>query len=231
MKMYEENKVDILTDIYGITRDVKEVTKEAELKKLLMKIGGKSKISDHLKVKNSDGRILQLLHSEGNVQTESAEITSEGIQIRGSVEIQVLYVTGDDANPYSSLKGNIPFTYTMEVAGITPRDTYRLTTKLEQLQVMMLDGEELDVKGVMGFSATVFQNTPMNLISEVKALPLDAAKLNELPGMVAYVVGPDDNLWNIGKKYYVSVAKIKEVNGLAGDELKVGEKLLIVKGE
>lgn len=230
MKMYEESRVDILTDIYGITKDVKEVIKETELKRLLMKIGGKSKIGDHIKVKNNGGRILQLLHSEGNVQTQSVEIKPEGIEVRGNVEVSVLYVTGEDSSPYNSLKGNVPFLYTMEVAEIAPGDTFRMTAKLEQLQVMMLDSEELDVKGVLGFSATVFQNAPINLITDVKVAPLDMAKLNELPGMVAYVVGRDDNLWNIGKRYYVPVAKIREVNGLNGDELKVGEKLLIVKG-
>ncbi|MBQ7954541.1 MAG: DUF3794 domain-containing protein [Lachnospiraceae bacterium] len=230
MKMYEEEKVDVLTDIYGITKEVEAVTNEASLKRLLMKIGGKSKIGDRLKVKNTNGRILQLLHSQGNVQVDGAEITPEGIEIQGNVEVQVLYVTGDDGNPYNSIKGIIPFTYHMDVEGINPKDSFRLSTKLEQLQVTTLDSEELDVKGVLGFSATIFQNIPTTLISALDVQPLDMEKINDLPGMVAYVVAPGDNLWNIGKQYYVPVEKIREVNGLTGDELKVGEKLLIVKG-
>ncbi len=230
MKMYDEENVDVLTDIYGVTKEVESVTREANLKCLLMKIGGKSKISDRLKVKNSSGRIMQLLHSEGTMQVEETVITGDGIDIRGNVEVQVLYVTGDDANPYNSVKGIVPFTYHMDVDGISREDSCHLSAKLEQLQVTMLDSEEMDVKGVLGFSSTVFKNLPLTLISQLDVKPLDMGKLNDLPGMVAYVVSPGDNLWNIGKKYYVPVAKIKEVNGLTGDELKVGEKLLIVKG-
>lgn len=230
MKMYEEEKVDILTDIYGVTKEVEAQERETQLKRLLMKIGGKSKISDRLKLKNSSGRLMQLLHSEGTVQVEETSIVENGIDMNGTVEVQVLYVTGDDESPYNSMKGTIPFTYHMDVDGIKNDDSLQLNTKLEQLQVTMLDSEEMDVKGVLGFSATVFESLPMNLIFGLDVKPLDTEMINELPGMVAYVVNPGDNLWNIGKKYYVPVAKIKEVNGLSGDELKVGDKLLIVKG-
>lgn len=230
MKMYEEDKVDMMTDIYGVTKEVNAVTRDTVLKRLLMKIGGKSKINDRLRVKSSDDRILQLLHSEGRVQTDNVEITGEGISLTGTVEVQVLYVTGDDSSPYNCVKGAIPFTYTMEVPGINPGDSCRLHTELEQLQIVMLDSEELDVKGVLSFSATVFQNLPVTLITDIEVTDLDIAKLNDLPGMVVYVVKPEDNLWNIGKKYYVPVEQIREVNDLTSDELKVGEKLLIVKG-
>lgn len=230
MKMYEEEKIDVLTDIYGVTKEVEATSQEAQLKRLLMKIGGKSKISDRLKIKNSGGRIMQLLHSEGTVQVEETTIVENGIDIQGTVEVQVLYVAGDDESPYNSMKGIIPFTYHMDVEKISKDDSLCLDTKLEQLQVTMLDSEEMDVKGVLGFSATVFENLPMTLISKLDVKPLDMEKINDLPGMVAYVVNPGDNLWNIGKKYYVPVAKIKEVNGLSGDELKIGDKLLIVKG-
>ena len=38
-----------------------------------------------------------------------------------------------------------------------------------------------------------------------------------------------DTLWQIGRKYYVSVDKIKEVNQLIGEDIAPGDKLLIVK--
>ena len=38
-----------------------------------------------------------------------------------------------------------------------------------------------------------------------------------------------DSLWQIGKKYYVSVGRIKEMNNLTEDDIKTGDKLLIVK--
>ncbi len=230
MKMYEEDRIDVLTDIYGVSKEVNTITKNTNLKKLRMKIGGKSKISDRIKIKNGSDRILQLLHNEGRVQVDNVEITDDGLQLQGSAEIQVLYVTGNDSKPYNSVKGTIPFTYSMDVPNIAITDSYRYKAELEQLQVVMLDSEELDVKAVLRFAATVFENIPVSLITDVEVSELEMSKVNDLPSMVAYVVKPEDNLWNIGKKYYLPVNKIKEVNGLTSDELKVGEKLLLVKG-
>ena len=124
----------------------------------------------------------------------------------------------------------LPYEYTLEVPGIQPADLGNVTARLEQLQVNMLDGEELSVKAVPVFSTTVFQNVPIGLISQVKVGDIDSSKLVNLPGMVIYMVQPGDNLWNIGKRYYVPVKSLRELNGLGRDELKTGQKLLIVKG-
>ena len=76
----------------------------------------------------------------------------------------------------------------------------------------------------------MFRHTPHMLISDIRIAELDASKVEDLPGMVVYVVQPGDNLWNIGKKYYVSVDRIKAINELVSEDIMPGEKLLIVKG-
>ena len=230
IKLYEEENIEMISDIYGVTKEVESLEKEVNLKQLLMKIGGKSKVTDRLKVKTPGARVLQLLHSEGNVQIDSQKITEDGILLEGAVALQIMYITGDDAAPYNCMKGLIPFSYTLEVPGISPADSFRMHAKVGQLQVVMIDSEEMDVKAVLDFQTAIFKNVPERLIADIRVSELDMAKINELPGMVAYVVCPEDNLWNIGKRYYVPVQRIKEVNDLTSDEVRPGDKLLIVKG-
>lgn len=230
MKLYEEERLDIISDVYGVSKEVESVEKQVDLKQILMKIGGKSKVNGRIKIQVPEIRVLQLLHSEGNVQVDDQQITDEGIMINGTLNVQVMYVTGDDASPYNSVKGMIPFSYVLEVPGITANDSYMLQADESQLQVMMIDSEEMDAKAVLNFKATVFRNLPCRLISSLKISPLDMDKVNNLPSMVMFVAGPDDNLWNIGKRYYVPVESIKEVNELSSDEINPGDKLLIVKG-
>jgi LysM repeat protein len=92
-----------------------------------------------------------------------------------------------------------------------------------------LDGEELDVKAVPSFTVTVFQQDKKKLVSDVATAPLDTKKLSNLPGMAIYTVKPGDSLWSIGKKYYISVDRLKKINELSSDDLQIGQKLLIVK--
>lgn len=231
IKLYEEETVEMVSDVYGVTMEVESVEQDVNLKQLRMKIGGKSKVADRLKIKDAQARVLQLLHSEGSVQIDNQEITPEGILLEGSVAMQIMYITGDDASPYNCMKGMLPFSYTLEVPGISQTDSFRIHAGVGQVQVVMIDSEEMDVKAVLDFQAVVFSNVPQKLISDIKVSALDMSKVNELPGMVVYVVRPEDNLWNIGKKYYVPVERIKEINELSSDEVRAGDKLLIVKGE
>lgn len=230
IKVYEEERMEILSDIYGVTKEVEALTAKANLRRLLTKVTGKTKVADHVRIEKGNAPVLQLLHSEGRVTLDRQSTVENGLLLQGSLRIKVMYITGDDENPYVSTQALIPYQYTMDVADITPEDMGKVHAEVEQLQVNMLDGEELDVKAVLSFATTVFQNIPMELINEVNVTDIDSTKLGALPGMVIYMVREGDNLWNIGKKYYVPVDTLRDLNGLGNDELKVGQKLLIVKG-
>lgn len=235
IKLYEEETVELLSDVYGVTKEVEAVTRKGCYKRLLTDGGGKMKAADHLKVKAGDARILQLCHSEGTLRIDSAEAVQKeengqgGIQINGSLDIRVLYVTNDDRAPYAAVKGSIPFSYMLEAPGADRESSFEVRGSMEQLTVSMLDSEEIDVKAVLDFKAVVFGVLEEDVITELKEEELDQDKLNNLPGIAAYIAREGDTLWQIGKKYYVPVAQIREMNNLSSDELKPGDKLLIVK--
>uniref|UniRef100_UPI0040571DFF DUF3794 and LysM peptidoglycan-binding domain-containing protein n=1 Tax=Acetatifactor sp. TaxID=1872090 RepID=UPI0040571DFF len=230
IRIYEEEEMEILSDIYGVTKEVSAVTHQAQLRQLLTKVIGKMKVTDHISVRSTNAAILQLLHSEGNVMLEQQQVVENGIRLQGSLLVKVMYITGDDEAPYRAAQAQIPYEYTLEVPGISAEDMGNVQAQLEQLQVTMLDGEEMDVKAVLAFHTTAFKTVPVELINQVNVTDLDTGKLGNLPGMIIYVVKEGDNLWNIGRKYYVPVEVLRELNGLSNDELKVGQKLLIVKG-
>lgn len=228
IRIYEEEKLEILSDIYGVSREIGTVTHQAKLRRLLARVTGKTKVTDHIHV--NSGTVLQLLHSEGSVVLEQQNTVENGILLQGALLLKVLYVTGEDESPYGSIQAQIPYQYTLEVPDIAQEDMGKVHGTVEQLQVTMLDGEEMDVKAVLSFTTTVFKSVPVELISQVTVNDLDMNRMSSLPGMVVYMVKEGDNLWNIGKKYYVPVDTLRQLNELESDELKVGQKLLIVKG-
>lgn len=229
LKIYEETKVELITDVYGVKTDVNVTEKDVIIQKLLTKTTGKQKVTEHVHIANTNSSILQLLHSEGSVFLDKVQLGTNGVTMMGSIPIQVLYISGDDRKPYDALRTQIPYKYEMEINGIRPEDTLDVQVALEQMQVTILDGEELDVKAVPTFTVTVFQQEKKKLVSDIMTAPLDTRKLSNLPGMVIYTVKPGDSLWSIGKRYYISVDRLKKMNELNTDELQIGQKLLIVK--
>lgn len=229
MKLYEEETVEVLADVYGVTKEVEAVTRKGAYKNILVCNTGKSKVVDKLKIKPSEARILQLCHSEGDVQVESAKAVENGIEIIGVVMVRTLYITNDDKIPFSSIKGTIPFQYVLDVPGISENSIYDVKACVEQLNVSMVDSEELEAKIILDFNAVVFSSQEEEIVADISVSELNLNKLNELPSIVAYIAREEDSLWQIGKKYYVPVHQIKEMNNLTSDEIKAGDKLLIVK--
>lgn len=57
----------------------------------------------------------------------------------------------------------------------------------------------------------------------------DMERMEALPGIAVYMVKDGESLWDIGKRYYVPVSVIKQTNDLTSDEVKAGDRILIVK--
>ena len=109
-------------------------------------------------------------------------------------------------------------------------DQAEVHSELEQLQVNLLEGEELDVKAVLSFSTTVMKNIPLEAIEGVEEQEIDSNVLAGLPSAVIYIAAPGDDLWSIGRKYHMPVKTVRELNALESDELRPGQKVLLVKG-
>ena len=230
INIYEEEEAEVITDIYGVGCEVNSKCKNTNLQKVLGRVNGKLKLAEKIKVRGKSGGILQVVHSEGNVYVEDTRSTSDGLEVAGSLGIKVLFITGEDAMPYSSIEEQIPFRYTLEIPKLQKTDICKLQASVEQLQIQLLDGEEMEARAVLGFQTVAFRPIPIELVQEIEAASLDTENWSMLPGMVIYVVKPGDTLWNIGRRYYIPVAQIMSLNHLESDLLQVGQKLFIVKG-
>lgn len=230
ISLYEEERLDILSGVYGVVKEVEAVSKPAQFKGLLARTSGKTKVADRIKLAAEDAPMVQILHSEAQIQAEDGEIVENGIHIKGTVNVQTLYLSSDEKVPYSSARGSIPFSCTLDVPDINDGCTFKVQTGLEQLAVAMLDGGELDVKAVVVCRAIVFEHRTENIVTDIIVSDLDMNKLSSLPGIVIYIAKEGDSLWDVGKRYYVPIAQIKETNDMTTEEIRPGDKLLIVKG-
>ena len=59
--------------------------------------------------------------------------------------------------------------------------------------------------------------------------PLDLLKLQKLPGIVGYIVQPEDDLWGIAKKFHTTIDTVRRTNELSDGPVKPGQKLILVK--
>ena len=89
--LYEEERLEILSGVYGVVKEVEAVSKQAQFREIFARPSGKVKVADHMKTGASEVPMVQLLHSEAQVQVENGEIVENGIHIQGTLNVQCLY--------------------------------------------------------------------------------------------------------------------------------------------
>ncbi len=228
--LYEEEDLEVISDVYGVDKEIEALTTQMPVKSLLLAGNGKCKIAEHVRIQNPEMPMYQLIHSDGEIRIDEQSIVENGIAVTGTLLVTTLYLSAGGAKSIYSTVNELPFQYVIEAENILPTCVYKLRSSIEQLTVTMLDSDELDVKAALQFKVIVFSVQNRDLVTDIRVEPLDLNKLSDLPGMVICIVGPGETLWDIGKKYYVPVAQLKEVNELPTEEISAGDKILVVKG-
>lgn len=229
--IYREDRIDILSDVYGVNKEVSVVGRDASFRRLKCRPAGKSKMSENLILSDTQAAIKKILHSSGNVQVISHDIVEDGIYIDGITNLQVLYESVDEKAPYGVIRTMFPFNYTLQADDINPDCIYRLHADMEQLAVSAIESTQLDIKAVLYFRSNIYEQMNEKIIDELVVSEPDLDKLSDLPGIAVYIAGPGESLWDIGKRYYIPINQLKEANEMSDEEVKAGDKILIVKNQ
>lgn len=112
-----------------------------------------------------------------------------------------------------------------------PENSAQLQTagSVEQINAVLSGPDEAEIRLTAGFSTVFCREEKMRVITDINMKPAAPEKIENMPGITGYLVKPQDTLWSVARKFYVPLSSIREVNSLTSDELKPGQRLLIVK--
>ncbi len=228
IRLYEEEDVEILSDMYSLDREILMDTGTVCLEQIAAKNMVKHRIQEKVAIPGGQ-RVLQICHSDGKIQTDDVQIQDDGIHVDGVLETTVLYMTADDAVPIAAFTELLPFHVMAEVPGIQPDSVYQIAPALEQISAVMLGGDTVEIKAVVSMDLFVLSQLCEPVITRVREEPVDLEKLKKMPGIVGYVVQPGDSLWKIAREYHTSVEEIMAANRLSNSEIRPGDKLILIK--
>lgn len=228
MLIYEETKLQMLEDVYSPMKEMQTSVEILPLETLLMRNSSRLKLTDRIHVDSSE-KVLQICHCSGSIKMDEMSIIEDGLLLEGALCVSVLYICSDDRESFRQVKGVFPFSYTVEAKNIHQNSIYQIRPQIEQLTGIMTDSEEVEIKAAIVFDVLVLEPREERILTDVTVVPISMEKMEQLPGMLGYIVQPHDTLWSVAKKFYASIDLLKEINGLTSDELKPGDRLLIVK--
>ena len=227
--VYEEERLELLADAYSLEQSCTPKITEEQMERLLLQNHSKCKVTEQLSLPEIKDDILQICHSSARIQVEHTEAAEGGIQIEGVLHISFLYVKADDAIPFDTWQGMVPFSYLLESNETAENMTYGLTYAVEQLSIGLLGTDEIEIKAVLAFHSFLKEPICIRNIREIEFTPFDMEELERRPGITGYIVRDGDILWDLAKKYNTTVEGIMEVNELPSEEIKAGDRILIFK--
>ncbi|MBQ7795449.1 MAG: DUF3794 domain-containing protein [Lachnospiraceae bacterium] len=228
MRLYEEEDVEILSDLYALDREVIPETGLVCFDQIAAKNFLKHRIQEKVALPGSQ-RILQICHSDGAVKIDEVQIMDDGLHVDGVLDAKLLSLTADDGAPVVAFTEMIPFQVVADVPGIGADSEYRMEPGLEQISAVMLGGDTVEIKAVVTLDILVLGQACEQVIRQVREEPVDVEKLKQMPGIVGYVVQPGDSLWKIAREFHTSVEEIMAANGLMDSMIHPGDKLILVK--
>ena len=191
----------------------------------------KTRVSDQFSISPGMPQIQQICGSFGEVFVQEIKKQSDGVLVKGTVNVQILYESAEEEVPCGCLKGELVFEELLETAEpVKNTCSCRIAASLEQLSVQAQNEQEAEVRAVVCVKGLICADCEEEIVTDALLRAPDPEKQANQPGIVVYLAGEGETLWDICKKYDVPMDGMREMNNLTQDEIRPGDQLLIVKG-
>ncbi|MCC8150377.1 MAG: DUF3794 domain-containing protein [Lachnospiraceae bacterium] len=229
IRVYEEQKREILRDAYALDRDLVLHKNQVVCSGLRMKNESACRVNDTIRIQGQDSDILQICAGFGAEEMDRVTCTEEGIQVEGIVRICILYLTASDNTPVEAMEGVLPFSHLIEIPGLRPDDDVALQHSLQALSFLMKSSREAEIQAVVRLEAMAAAANELECITQIEETDLNPEAWRAQPSMVGLTLRPGDSLWDIAKQYRTTVSEIRNLNHLEADPVSPGKKILLMK--
>ncbi|MDD6038560.1 MAG: DUF3794 domain-containing protein [bacterium] len=93
--------------------------------------------------------ILKLIEEKGQVRIDEVKALKSQVQVRGTLQFEVLYRSAREDGFVSSLKGELPFQETVRMDEAQEYDTVFLVPELEDLSVGLINSRKLEIRALI----------------------------------------------------------------------------------
>ena len=230
LQLYEEQRLELLEDVYVPEMEF-DIT-QPELSMMVLDSCNDSRMKMNLNMQlHAQKPLIQVVYTGADVKVEDYHPGEDGLVLEGVVSLDVLFQQADQDNPFDARHEDYPFSYTVQ---LPPGNTdnggrLQIAGSMEQVNAILSGPDEAEIRLTAGFRIVSCRQKPVRVITGIDMKPVPPDKIENMPGIIGYMVKPKDTLWSVARKFYVPLASIREVNSLTGDELKPGQRLLIVK--
>lgn len=219
----EKKEIEIMKDCFCPGCHTDMVYDSAEIESVLLSDSNQYTVKELI---SPDKKIPQIA-SVYNVVTKpiitKAQAVNGRISVEGKLETYILYITDNSQIPVYSFKKDIPVEFSIENEEATEDLNCTVDATVLRTTYNLNMANEVELRCNISLETRLTRRKMVEVISDCT---LCEGEKNS--GIVVYFVQPGDTLWEIAKRYLVSVNDIVKLNDLQDkNKLTVGERLII----
>lgn len=221
---------EILSDAYMLNNDIDFETTELCYSKVVCKNRGQCPVKEIVSLDDKCPDMLQIFRATGTAYTDDVSIQENKVVLEGAVNVDIMYITGNDEMPIYSFSDTVPFTQTIDARGAAEGMEADVSTSIAHIGFNMLSDRELEVRCALNTNTTVRERSCMSIITGADLRPIPPEVIDKIPGIILYVVRKGDTLWKLAKRFNTTVKEIAAINNIENPDLIYpNQKLVIVK--
>lgn len=212
-EVFENKEIKVIQDIYGLKNDIE--CKEKLVNVNICEEKEKDVLNIEEKVFVED--INKIIDIDCFPKIVDRKTLNNIINYEGEIIINILYEV-DNRRGLCSKEIKIPFTLKKE-------NSQKIKLNITKKE-FSLSNENINLFLEMEITEIITQDKQIKLIEEIN---IKEKTDEEIYSMIVYFIKPEDTLWNIGKKFKVSIGNICKYNNIENLKIIPGNKLYIVR--
>ena len=221
VKNYVNNKINVISDIYGLNRDIRFDNTSIQTEKIASFKNLDHCINQNVVLDDVSNDIYSV-----NVSVKDYDIkkVNDKLHIDGEMKIDVIC---RNSNKITTKVFEVPFNHAYDDPNILNSNAYDVDINIQNINYKVNDCK-LDINVYMCFKIKLKNINSVNSISNI--IEEELKPINN-PSITVYYVKPNDSFWSIAKKFAVAMEDIASYNELDLNTyiLRPGMQLFIPK--
>lgn len=230
IEIYTNTEKEIITDAYHREKDFVCDFKEEKSRAMLGSSIGETSVREIISPENY-GEIERVLYTGGDCGScesyaENGKIITEGvIAVRLICQSEDTGVQGQCR--IFSIRKDLPFRVASAMPQLVGDEKAEVSVCMKDFHAEKINGKQIEFNATVLVSADVMRDVPFKL--PVNPAFEEGGAKAEKAGMVVYVAQDGDSLWSVAKHFKSTTEAIRSVNHMESEEIRKGEKLLVLR--
>lgn len=225
VKVFSNEEIETVKDAYCPNELIELKKDEYEVGIMQGSNTTETIVKDGISLKENDLRPEQIISADAVVIVTDKKTKKDRVEAEGIIKFNILYKTSDSEKYLSSIEGEIPFTGAIDIKGSDEGMNAIVKASIENIETF-IEGNSISIKAVVGLNTKVLYEMKKEFISDVTEQEGDKPQKNA--SIIIYVVGENDTLWELAKKFNTTIDELVKINSIENpDYIESGQKLII----